>query len=90
MKFKAADFNDEEIRDSLCLDAFDPVRSRLLKEKLLDKMGIQKLDGETFLQTYLRHIAELNGLPATTPVHPDIAELVFGESAVARTMWFLA
>ena len=82
--------NSKTTTDALALDTFAPDKAKALKRKALDAMGITKMPMENFLDAYLRHIAEINGLPVTKPAHPDIVDICFAVDAIRRTVWLLA
>ena len=64
--------------------------SNALKWRQLARLGIEPQDGEQPAEVWLRAMAELNGVPSTTPAQPALASAILASRGAARFLFWLA
>lgn len=82
-------FFDVNAADSLLHAAFSPEDNKRIKDKVLANLGITRRDGESYLDAWLRAMAEENGLPVGRPAHRALVDAIMFSSA-QKFVWFLA
>ena len=82
--------NQDLLNDSLVAEAFSPESVREIKANCLSRLGIILRPGELPLQSWLRHLSEINGVDYTEPCHPDLADAILDDMSARRFMFSLA
>ena len=71
-------------------DVFEAERSRQLKRRALERMGIQVRDGESPSDAWLRAMCEENGLEFRLPVPEELRRAIFETPGALRFFFWLA
>ena len=83
-KIAMIDLSKETARKSLLLEG--DTHKRIVVERL----GIEIQEGETPVDAWMRHLAEINNLPATKPCHPQIKDAICASPEAMRFLFFIA
>jgi hypothetical protein len=82
---------DVDAADSLLFDALAPEDSAdAPKWRALSRLGVYPQPGETPLDSYLRWLSAINGLPYSKPAAEPLADAIKCNASVVRFVFFLA
>jgi len=81
---------DNVIGESLLAEAFSKDTLQATKDKALTKLGIARAEEERPLTTWLRAMAEENGLPVAVPAVAELRRAVEESAGAMRFVFWLA
>lgn len=84
VKLHYLDTSKETAAESLFVDGDE------IKDKILNRLGIERNAGESHVDAWGRHLHDINGLPFTKPYHEAIKEAIMSDSVAYRFMFVLA
>lgn len=89
IKIEYLNLQSSDVANGILGETFAADKVDHIKQRALDKLGI-KHGADTPLNSWLKHLSDLNNLPFTKPVHKDIVDAIQDNIASLRFMFWLA
>ena len=83
-KLQMIDIDGDILGKSLLVEGDDH------KRIAVERLGIEIQEGEKPINAWLRHLAEINGLPVMTPCHPRIKDAIYASMETMKFMFFIS
>lgn len=90
IKLRYLKIGQDLLIDTLVTESMNIEAGKRLKEKILNRLGIIRQDNETYLQAWLRHIAEINNIEHTLPCDDRISDAILNDISANHFMWAIA